>query len=58
MSKLAEKIYNSLSENPIYYFDNDIYVKSDENLAIDELYQNGYINIKMRTIGYVIVEII
>lgn len=57
MSEYAAKLYESFKEDKQYVFSSNPVIKNFENSAIDELEYNGYIIIKMRTIGYVIAEI-
>lgn len=57
MSDYASKLYEHFKTEKQYTFSSDVNIKSLENLAVDELQENGYIIVKMRTIGYVIADI-
>lgn len=57
MSETAQKIYEHLKTQKTYTYSQDISIKNLEIQAIDELEGNGYIIVKMRTIGYVIAHI-
>ena len=58
MSDTAKRIYTHFQTKPQYMYSTDMSVKRLEKLAIDELEKDGYILVKMRTIGYVIAEIL
>lgn len=58
MSEYASKLYEHFKTQKQYMFSNDVNIKSLENFAVDELQANGYIIVKMRTIGYVIADIV
>lgn len=57
MSELCQKILEHFQHEQYYSYSQDVSVKADEQQAIAELAHNGYITVKMRTIGYVIAEI-
>ena len=57
MSEYASKLYEYFKTKKKYEFSSDPTVKSLEESAVKELKNNGYIIIKMHTIGYVIAEI-
>lgn len=58
MSELAAAILEHLQSNTMYAFSNDLSQKSKENEAVDYLADNGYIVIRMRTIGYICADVI
>lgn len=58
MSELAEKIYIFFQSDHKYYLSPDPIIRSNELAAIAELENNFYIDVKMRTIGYICAKII
>lgn len=58
MSELAEKIYICFQSDPKYLLSRDPIIRSNELAAIEELENNFYIDVKMRTIGYICAKII
>ena len=58
MSELAEKIYIYFQSNSKYFLSRDPIIHNNELAAIEELENNFYIDVKMRTIGYICAKII
>lgn len=58
MSDLANAILEHLRTQTTYKFSSESVQRAEENKTIDYLVENGYIVIKMRTIGYVIASVI
>lgn len=57
MNELETKIYEHFKTENRYMYSSDSSAKYLEQNAIDNLELNGYISVKMRTIGYAIAEI-
>lgn len=57
MSDLANAILEHFQQQTEYRYSSDSVQKAEENTAIDYLAENGYITVKMRTIGYVIASV-
>ena len=58
MTKLENKIYEAFSSNPQYTLSSDVNIKSEELKALKNLEENGFIQIKLKTIGYYIAEVL
>jgi hypothetical protein len=58
MDELRQKIYDQLAHSKMYYFSSDASVKALESDAVKVLEADGYIVIRMRTIGYVIADVL
>lgn len=58
MSEYALKIYEHFKTEKRYMFSSNSTIYNHEKSAISELEDNGYIIVKMRTIGYVIADIV
>ena len=58
MSELEERILNALTENPTYYFSQNMIEKSCEKEAVKSLENSGLIYVRLRTIGYVVADVI
>lgn len=58
MPELANIILEHFQEHGQYVFSSDHVQKAEENNAIDYLANNGYITIKMRTIGYFFASVV
>ena len=57
MSETAVKLYEYFKSEKKYTFSSDLSIKALEKNAVKELESDGYITVKMCTIGYVIAEI-
>lgn len=58
MSEMALKLYEYFKTEKLYTYSSDLHTKSCEIDAVKELEDNGYIIVKLRTIGYVIADIV
>lgn len=58
MTEIAQKIYDHFKTEKLYSYSQDCSIKILETKAIEELETNGFINVKIKTIGYVIADIV
>lgn len=58
MSETAQKIYEYLKTEKQYNYSQDVSIRQSEQDAVKELESNGYILVRMRTICYVIADVL
>lgn len=58
MNKLETKIFNTIASSGKYCYSDEATEKAKEQHAVENLANNGYISIKIKTLYYCVAEIL